>query len=69
MPTDLEAELTDLLNRYSAENGSDTPDWVLAQFLLGCLDAWDKGVRRRQRWYGCPVASDLEAAVEAPDAP
>jgi hypothetical protein len=41
-----------LLNRYSAENGSDTPDFVLAEYLLGCLLAFDAAVRRREAWYG-----------------
>ena len=45
-------ELRGLLNRFSKENGSDTPDWVLADYLIGCLAAWNASVRERERWYG-----------------
>lgn len=49
---DLEAALSAALNRFSAGNQSDTPDWILAQFLLGCLTAWNKGIQQREKWYG-----------------
>lgn len=45
-------ELTTLLNKYSAENGSNTPDFILAQYLLGCLRVWNDHVQWRERWYG-----------------
>ena len=48
----LEGELREVINRHSAENGSDTPDFILAQFLLGCLNVFDSAVRRREDWYG-----------------
>ena len=49
---DLEHAIASALNRYSAENPSNTPDWILAQFLLGCLAAWNQGVQQRETWYG-----------------
>ena len=36
-------ELACLINRYSRENGSDTPDFILADYLDGCRE------RLRQR--------------------
>lgn len=30
-------ELTSLLNKYSKENSSNTPDYVLSSYLIGCL--------------------------------
>lgn len=48
----LEQELKSCLNRHSAENDSNTPDYILAQFLLGCLAAWNTGVQQRETWYG-----------------
>ncbi len=45
-------ELQRLLNRHSMENASNTPDFILAQFLTGCLAAWDMGVQQRETWYG-----------------
>ena len=49
---DLEHALASALNCFSAENPSNTPDWILAQFLLGCLAAWNTGVQQRETWYG-----------------
>ena len=52
MVTDFEAELRHLLNCCSRENGSDTPDFVLARYLTACLEAFDTAVERREAWYG-----------------
>ena len=41
-----------LINAHSQENGSDTPDFILAQYLLGCLAVWNDAVKRREKWYG-----------------
>jgi len=51
-PDDLRQALAATLNRFSAENGSNTPDFLLAEFLLGCLVAWDAAIKARERWYG-----------------
>lgn len=42
-------ELKALLNVYSQENGSDTPDYILADYLQDCLIAFDKAVQARDR--------------------
>lgn len=44
-------ELQQLINKHNIENGSDTPDFILTQFLLGCLYAFDSAVIKRQNWY------------------
>ena len=44
-------ELEKLLNRYSQENGSDTPDFILAQYLKGCLDNYNSCVNARDTYY------------------
>lgn len=49
---DLRSEIQTTLNRHSAENGSNTPDFVLADYLLACLEAFDRTVRARESWYG-----------------
>lgn len=46
------AELESLVNRYSQENGSNTPDHILAEYLTNCLCAFDDAVNMRERWYG-----------------
>lgn len=48
----LESELAEVLNRHSCENASNTPDYVLAQYLLSCLAAFDVATRARERHYG-----------------
>lgn len=35
--------LSDVINRYSRENASNTPDFILGQYLMACLAAWDVG--------------------------
>ena len=41
-----------LINKYSMENISNTPDWILAQYLKGCLDVFNLAVQQRENWYG-----------------
>ena len=45
-------ELESLINSKSLENGSNTPDWILAEFLAGCLTTFDVAVNAREKWYG-----------------
>jgi hypothetical protein len=45
-------ELSALLNMHSQENNSDTPDFILATYLLDCLNSFEKAVIIRERWYG-----------------
>jgi len=45
-------ELEELINQQSMENGSNTPDFILAQYLLGCLVNFNLTVKRREEWYG-----------------
>lgn len=59
-----EKELTQLLNKHSQENGSNTPDFVLASYLQCCLDNWNLHTRERDRWWG--NRSVLGVANEVP---
>ena len=45
-------ELETLLNGYSEENESNTPDFILAKFMLACLEQFNVATRERDRWYG-----------------
>jgi len=44
-------ELEHLINCKSIEGGSDTPDFILAEYLRQCLDAFDMATRCREGWY------------------
>lgn len=40
-----------LINRYSMENASDTPDGILAEYLCACLNAFNVATNQRRKWY------------------
>lgn len=48
----LRAAIEREINIHSAESGSDTPDFILAQYLTDCLEAFDRATVARERWYG-----------------
>ena len=50
-------DLRGLINRHSMENGSNTPDFILADFVMQCLDAFDIAANRRSVWYSPPEQS------------
>ncbi len=45
-------ELTSLINRHSMEGASNTPDYILAQYMNSCLLAFDTAVQQRETWHG-----------------
>ena len=47
-------DLEHLINRHSIENGSDTPDFMLADYLVNCLAAFETAIERREKWYSRP---------------
>ena len=40
-----------ILNIHCAENESNTPDFILARYLLDCLAAFDKATNARTAWH------------------
>lgn len=44
-------DLAELINRYSRENESNTPDFMLAEYLIMCLSAFNKTIRHREEWH------------------
>jgi hypothetical protein len=49
---DFHHELEKLINCHSKENISNTPDWVIASYLVRCLDVFDDCIKLRERYYG-----------------
>lgn len=45
------AELAEVINRHCRENGSNTPDFILAEYLVDCLKAFDSALQHRAAWY------------------
>ena len=52
METQFQKELATLINEYSKENDSDTPDFILARYLNAVLDNFNAAVMDREQWYG-----------------
>ena len=52
----LNEKLAQLLNYHSMEQFSDTPDFILAEYMMDCFRAWNKGIEAREKWYGRPIS-------------
>jgi hypothetical protein len=46
------------INRHSCENESNTPDFVLADFLVACLEGLNRASVERENWYGKHLSID-----------
>lgn len=51
-PNSLREEIEHAINCHSAENGSNTPDYILANFLMTVLEAFDAAVNAREKLAG-----------------
>ena len=49
---DLVEQFRAMINKLSIETGSNTPDWILAEYLVECLKAYEAASNRRESWYG-----------------
>lgn len=58
MDNDFRDELSKLLNKHSKENGSNTPDFILADLLAKQLALFDQTMERRETWFGRPVPAN-----------
>lgn len=43
-------ELQKLMNVQSVDSALDTPDFVLADYLLNCLTSYESAIREHRRW-------------------
>jgi hypothetical protein len=57
--TSFHRELESLINSKCCENESDTPDWVLAEYLERCLTAFNACINMRERWYGRELGKNI----------
>lgn len=60
-----EDQLRRLLNTWSMEKTSDTPDFVLCRYMALCLETFSTAVRARDHWYGFKPF-DANAATNTP---
>jgi len=45
-------DLENLINKHCCENGSNTPDFILTEYLVNCLKTFDACSRAREKWFG-----------------
>jgi transcription termination factor NusB len=50
-------ELEELINKHSLENDSNTPDYILAEYLTLCLQAFNRTLQLREDWYGRTITN------------
>lgn len=48
---DFKDDLAAVINKHSRENLSDTPDFILADYLYWCLANFQNTLRQRSEWY------------------
>jgi hypothetical protein len=51
-PATFESSLQTLINKFSLENESNTPDFVLAKFLRLCLDSFNEAANAKEKYHG-----------------
>ncbi len=68
-PQTFREKLSHAINCHSMENGSNTPDFILAEFLAKCLEAFDAAVQARSTWNGDGNGSSLKSTATEPEAP
>jgi hypothetical protein len=65
MSTEFERELEQLINKHSMENASNTPDFILADYLMKCLETYNNTIRRRSEWYKPDVKTSVNEIAPA----
>lgn len=49
----LAQDLSAVLNQHGIERiVGNTPDWILAEYLIDCLSSLSGAIAKRDRWYG-----------------
>lgn len=51
VPETFEGEIATAINHHSKESGSNTPDFILAEYLRRCLENFDATMSARTAWY------------------
>jgi len=63
-----ECDLAAAVNRCSRENVSNTPDFILAEFMERCLQAFEAASKRREDWYGQHLSIGGQGGMTAREA-
>ena len=60
---DFRSELKALINKHSMENSSNTPDHILADYLIRCIDNFTETTQSRESWYGVKLKPGANNAL------
>lgn len=44
--------LETIINQHSIENKANVPDFIIADYLINCLKAFNISTQERDKWYG-----------------
>ena len=61
--TPFKKQLTKILDKYSQCAASDTPDFILAKYLISCLKAFEIACRERDCFYASEDTSIMDAKL------
>ena len=59
-------ELAEVVNRNSLENASATPDFLIADYLIDCLDVLERICKKRASWRLGELEKDDPPVVPGP---
>lgn len=63
---ELKKEIETILNKASRENESNTPDFILAEYMMQCLNAAENLINNRESWYGRSAPQDKPKEMNEP---
>jgi hypothetical protein len=53
-------DLEELINKHCLENGSNTPDYILAEYMCHCLHCFERAVNLRDKHKGLVEQNQTE---------
>ena len=53
-------QISGLVNSFLREHISNTPDYILANYMADCLQSFEKATNARDKWFGTEHWKDLE---------
>ena len=62
----LKRRIIESINMFSRENVSNTPDFILAGFLMSCLSAFEQCSNARENWYGKHLTIQSVSSLSSP---
>ena len=64
---ELISEIRAAINRCNREHPSNTPDFILSEYLLSCLEAFEVASLQREEWYGQHLSIKVNALLDTKD--